>query len=114
MTARRLTWLLAVLGVLLGVGHLAFLSAAPRWTLDVLWFALSGVAFIVTALLNMAALRAPTDRLVRALSVGSDLVLAGFFAAAWLVLPAPQVVVGGVLFAALAVLTATLRSRVAV
>ena len=111
MIARRLTWALAVLGVLLGLGHLGFLSAAPRWTLDVLWFALSGLAFIVTALLNVAALRAPADRLVRALAAGSDLVLAGVFAAAWLVLPEPQVIVGGVLFASLAILTATLRAR---
>ncbi len=111
MTARRLTWILAVLGVLLGFGHLAFLSAAPRWALDVLWFALSGVAFIATALLNVAALRAPADRLIRALAVGGDLVLAGFFAAAWLVLPAPQVIAGGLLFASLAALTATLRPR---
>ena len=111
MIALRLTWTLAVLGVLLGIGHLAFLSAAPRWALDVLWFALSGVAFIVTALLNIAALRAPADRLVRCLAIGSDLVLAGVFVAAWLVLPQPQVIAGGAIFLALAGSTATLRTR---
>ena len=111
MIARRSAFTLAVLGVLLGLGHLAFLSAAPRWTLDVLWFALSGLAFIVTALLNIAALRAPADRLVRGLAVGSDVVLAGVFAAAWLALPGPQVIAGGVLFAGLALLTATLRPQ---
>jgi hypothetical protein len=113
VSARRLTWTLAVLGVLLGVGHLSFLLAAPRWALDVLWFALSGVAFIATALLNIAALRAPADRIIRWLAVGSDLVLAGFFAAAWLVLPAPQVIVGGLLFAALGALGAMPRTRAA-
>lgn len=113
MTARRLTWTLAVSGVFLGVGHLAFLFAVPRWALDVLWFALSGLAFIVTALLNIAALRAPADRLIRCLAVGSDLVLAGVFAAAWLVLPQPQVIAGGAIFLALAVSTATLRRTAA-
>lgn len=91
---RHVVWTLAVLGVLLGLGHLTFLSAAPRWVVDVLWFALSGLAFIATALLNIAALRAPADRLIRSLAIGSDLVLTGLFAAAWLVLPEPQVIVG--------------------
>jgi hypothetical protein len=41
-----------------------------------------------------------------------NLLLTGFFAAAWFVLPQPQVIVGGLLFAALAMVTLLPGQRV--
>lgn len=61
------------------------------------------MAFVVTGLLNIVSLRAaPGDRLARAVVLAANLALAGFFIAAWPLLQGPQIVVGGVLFAALA------------
>lgn len=102
MSRRRLVWILAGLAVLLGIGHMSFALQA-RWAPDTLWFTLAGVAFIVTGLINIVGLRAPAgDRLARGIVLAADLALTGFFIVAWPLLKAPQVAVGGLLFAGLA------------
>ena len=106
MTARRAVWALAVLVVLLGSGHLAVTASYGKWGLDVLWFALSGVAMVLAGLLNMVVLRTPPgDAPARWIGAGANLVMTGFFVAAWTVLQAPQVIAGAVFFAALTALS---------
>lgn len=106
MTTRRVTWIFAALAVLLGSGHLAITASYGKWGLDVLWFALSGVAFVLAGLLNMVVLRAPAgDPVARAIAVGANLAMTGVFVAAWPLLKGPQVIAGGLFFAALTVLS---------
>ena len=109
MIGRRAHWTLAVLALLLGLGHMSFLAAAPRWSPDVAWFAGTGLAFILGGLLSIAAIRARDDRLVRGAAAVGALLLAGFALAVWTVVPQPQVIAAGVLFAALAGLAAFRR-----
>lgn len=111
MILRRVAWTLAGLGVLLGVGHMTFLTGYGRWSLDALWFAGTGLAFIFGGLINVAALRAGEDRLVQASAIGSNVLLVGFFSLAWLVLPVPQVIGGGLIFAGLAAAALLARLR---
>ena len=111
MTARRIAWAVTALTVLLGLGHLSLLLLAKRWNPDAAWFAGTGLAIITAALLNVAALRHPADRLVRGVAVLGDLLLLGFSAALWTVAPEPQVAVCGALFLALAGLVAASRVR---
>lgn len=95
-------WLLAASGLLLGVLHLALtLPVYGRLSLEALWFAGSGLAVVCCALMNMAALRrsAPQGRWV---VVIANLLMAGFFAAAWPLLPSPQVAAGFTIFTLLA------------
>ena len=93
---------LAIAAGLLGAAHLALTPLAyPNWTIDALWFVGSGLAIVVAAAANFdgfekAELR---SRLFVALI---NIAMSGFFAAAWLVLPEPQVIIGGVLFLGLA------------
>ena len=111
MIAARVTVWLASLAFALGLAHMGFLLAGPPgWSLDRLWFAGSGLAVLVAALLNLVG-RNMSGRSASGVAVAAtDLILAGFFAAAWPLLKGPQVIVGAVLFAALAVLAIT-RSR---
>jgi hypothetical protein len=109
MTARRIAWAATALTVLLGLGHLSLLLLAKRWSPDAAWFAGTGLAIITAALLNVAALRHPGDRLVRAAAVFGNLLLLGFSAALWTVAPEPQVAICGALFLALAGLVLTRR-----
>jgi hypothetical protein len=105
MSVRRATWIFAALAVLLGLGHLAITASYSKWGLDVLWFALAGVAFVLAGLLNMVVLRAPAgDPIARAIAVGANLGMTGVFLAAWPLLKGPQVIAGGLFFAALTVL----------
>jgi len=62
----------------------------------------TGVAIVIAAAANLIAVNAP-DRAGRSILVIINAMMAGFFAAAWSVLPGPQVIVGGILFAGLAV-----------
>ncbi len=102
MTLRRLTLGLAITAALLGAAHTALTPLLYRaWALDSLWFVGTGLAMLAAAAANVLALGA-SGRLARILIVLIDLAMAGFFAAAWPVLAEPQVIVGGLLFAALA------------
>ncbi|HEV7311894.1 MAG: hypothetical protein J0H88_00510 [Sphingomonadales bacterium] len=103
MTRRRITIALAVVAGLLGIVHLALATLIfGIWTTDVLWFVGTGVAIVIAAAANLIAVNAP-DRAGRSILVIINAMMAGFFAAAWSVLPGPQVIVGGILFAGLAV-----------
>lgn len=106
MTPARLTTVLASLALILGLGHLSLLLAAPSgWSERALWFAGTGLAIVVAAVLNLIGRHVP-GRTASGLAIGAcNLALAGFFAAAWPLLMGPQVVVGGLLFAVLAGLT---------
>lgn len=109
---RRIAWGVSSLAVLLGVGHMILLAAAViggSWNLDSLWFAGTGLAIILGGLLNVVALRAAADRVVRGAAIVGDIVLTGFFAAAWSVLQGPQVVAGGLLFTTLTLLLISIR-----
>ena len=103
---RRISWACAVLALLLGALHVGL--TWPMYgeaSLEALWFAGSGLAVITGSLCNIAALRATASQ-SRWLLVVTNLLLTGFFAAAWPLLKAPQVAVGFALFGTLATLTA--------
>lgn len=109
MTAPRWTLGLAISAALLGATHLALAPLAYKtWTTDALWFVGTGLAILIAALTNIVGLSAAHSR-ARAMIVAVDLLMAGFFAAAWFVLPGPQVIVGFALF--LALTNSNLRTR---
>lgn len=99
---RKAIWLLASLGLLLGVLHLGLtLPMYRQLSLEALWFAGSGLAVVCCALMNIAALRSRTPS-SRWPVVIANLLIASFFAAAWPLLPSPQVAVGFIIFIVLA------------
>lgn len=100
----RATKLLAILALLLGMIHMAFLPLAyAGWTLDALWFAGTGLAIMAAAAINLIQIDGAV-RSSRYIILSVNIALAVFFLAAWWVLPAPQVIIAGVLFIGLAVL----------
>lgn len=104
MTLDRLKLALAVAAMLLGTAHMALTPFAyPTWTIDALWFAGSGLAMLTGAAANIIG-RDTASRSSRTMLMLVNMAMTGFFLSAWLVLPAPQVIVGGLLFAGLAVL----------
>jgi hypothetical protein len=112
MKLRRTTLVLAIAAGLLGTGHLALTPLLyPGWTIDSLWFVGTGLAMLIGAGANVLGVSAG-DRVRRAGLVLINLAMTVFFVSAWLVLPEPQVIVGGTLFAGLAV-SAALSSHVA-
>lgn len=97
MTGKAL-WFLASMGLLLGVLHLALtLPIYGGLSLEALWFGGSGLAIVCCALMNLVALRnsALSSRWAVALA---NLLVAGFFAVAWPLLPSPQVAAGFAIF----------------
>ena len=102
MSAHRLTWGLTALAGLLGAAHVALTPMAyTGWTIDALWFLGSGIAILVASAANVVGLASPPGRSGLAI-LAINLMMAGFFAAAWSVLPGPQVIVGGAVFLGLA------------
>lgn len=103
MTISAVKLTLAIAAMLLGTAHMALTPFAyPIWTLDALWFVGSGLAILTGAAANIIGRDA--ENLSSRVMLGLvNLAMTGFFVAAWLVLPAPQVIVGGLLFAGLAV-----------
>jgi hypothetical protein len=103
MRVQTLNLALTIIGVLLGAIHLALTPLAyADWTTDALWFVGTGLAIVLAAAANLIEFQSS--------GVGSRLIVAAinfamgcFFAAAWLVLPEPQVIIGGALFFALAI-----------
>ena len=103
MSLHRWTFALATIAAVLGAGHLTLaLLAYPAWTIDALWFVGTGLAVVIAAAVNFVALSG-AGRNGQTLAIIVNFVMAGFFAAAWLVLPAPQVIVGSLVFFALAI-----------
>jgi hypothetical protein len=99
---RKAAWLLAWSGLLLGVLHLALtLPIYGSLSLEALWFAGSGLAVVCSALMNVVALRSSAP-LSRWAVVIANLLIAGFFAAAWPLVPRPQVAAGFMIFIILA------------
>lgn len=98
MRARTLAMVLAIIGGLLGLVHIALTPLAyADWTIEALWFVGSGLAIVVAAAANLAGF--PSRGVAGSWIVTViNLAMAGFFGAAWLVLPGPQVIVGGLLF----------------
>jgi hypothetical protein len=93
---------LAILAGLLGVVHLALTTLVyANWTIDALWFVGTGMAMVVAAAANVIAGKAPGPG-VRMSIATVNIAMTGFFAAAWLVLPGPQTIIGGLLFLSLA------------
>jgi hypothetical protein len=105
MTQHRAIFFLAIVAGLLGLAHLALTALLyPRWTVDTLWFVGTGFAIVIGAMANMAAINS-TDGTSRLIIAVINAMMTGFFVAAWSVLPGPQVIAGGTLFAGLALCT---------
>lgn len=103
MRAQRYIAGLAGVAGLLGAMHIALTPVTfSSWNLDALWFLGSGLAISIAALANFISLQS-RSRNSRFVVVAINLMMAAFFIAAWYVLPGPQVIMGGVLFLALAV-----------
>ena len=102
---RRLLPALTGVALFLGLIHLGLSAFAWRDLNEgALWFAGSGLAIVLGGLVNGVMIRAdPVDRVQRAVWVLANVLMAAFFGLAWTVLKAPQVVVGGVVFALLCV-----------
>jgi hypothetical protein len=114
MTLRGAMWTLSVIALLLSLAHLSFaaVDAMDGWSLAVLWFAGSGLAILLAALLNVVALRSGVaDPVTRSVWLFSNVVMGVFFALAWPLLPEPHTAVGFVVFALLAVGAGLLRAR---
>lgn len=103
MRAKTLAMVLAIVGGLLGFVHIALTPLAyADWSIEALWFVGSGLAIVMAGAANLVGFRS------RGLGVpwiltAINLAMGSYFAAAWLVLPGPQVIVGGLLFFGLAV-----------
>ena len=108
VTTGPLAWLTGLV-LALGLIHLVLSALAlQHWSEDLLWFAGSGLAILTAGLLNVAMIRtASVDRVQKAVWVSANMATALFFGAAWTLLPQPQVVVGGIAFALLAIGAAT-------
>ena len=102
MRLPRMRTALAMLVGLLGTVHLALTPLAyASWTIDALWFVGTGMAMVIAAAANVIAGKTPGLG-VRMSLAAINIAMGGFFAAAWLVLPGPQVIIGGLLFVGLA------------
>jgi hypothetical protein len=110
MIAARAVTVFSVCAGLLGFAHLALTPLAhPEWSLEALWFAGTGLAIVVVAIFNWAGRSLPERSAALAL-VAANLAMTAFFAAAWTVLPGPQVIAGGAIFAGLALCTVIRRA----
>jgi hypothetical protein len=75
--------------------------AYASWTINALWFVGTGMAMVIAAAANVIAGKTPGLGVRMSLAT-INIAMSGFFAAAWLVLPGPQVIIGGLLFLSLA------------
>ena len=109
---RRLEWILATVGSLLGALHVALTAVLYRHaSLEALWFAGTGLGIAAVAVVNIVALRAG-DRSSPAILFATNTAMVGFFASVWPLMKAPQVALGFVLFAGLAVCSAVRSLKV--
>lgn len=81
----------------------------PSWTIDSPWFVGTGLAMLIGAGANLFS-TGPDDRVGSASLILVNLAITVFFASARPVLPEPQVIVGGILFAGLAATAALFRN----
>ena len=94
---------LAVVGGLLGLVHIALAPLTyADWTIEALWFVGSGLAIVVASAANFLGLRS-WGMGGQWVLTAINLAMGSYFAAAWLVLPGPQVILGGLLFLGLAI-----------
>jgi hypothetical protein len=103
MRAQTVAMVFAIVGGLLGLVHIALTPLAyADWTIEALWFVGSGLAIVVAATANVGGFQ---SRGVAGswILTAMNLAMVGFFGAAWLVLPGPQVIVCGLLFLGLAI-----------
>ena len=97
--------ILAILSVLLGIGHLIFgMLAYKQFSLDMIWFLGAGIAMIVTALANFKADKIWILRIQNALMLG-------FILALVILAPEAQVWLGIILFASLLALSCVRRTN---
>lgn len=103
---RAVRYVLSTLALALGCLHMAVAIVGGGPSADgELWFVGTGAGIIAAGLLNLIALRtAPRDHFATGLTLVADLGFAGLFAWAYTRLDQPQVLVGIVLFLALAAL----------
>ena len=102
MRIQTLERTLAITAGLLGALHITLTPLLyPEWTIDALWFLGSGLAIVVAAAANLLVFEGAARR-SRILAAVINLAMGCFFAAAWMVIPEPQVIIGGVLFLTLA------------
>ena len=107
MRVQTLAKVLAIVGGLLGFVHIAVTPLAyADWSLEALWFVGSGLAIVVAGAANLVGFRS-RGLGVQWILIAINLAMGCYFAAAWLVLPGPQVLVGGLLFFGLAVCSLT-------
>ena len=103
MRAQTFAMVLASVGGLLGLLHIALTPLAyADWTIEALWFVGSGLAIVMAGAANFVGFRSwglGGQWILTAI----NLAMSCYFAAAWLVLPGPQVMVGGLLFLGLAI-----------
>jgi hypothetical protein len=103
MRAQTFAMVLASVGGLLGLLHIALTPLAyADWTIEALWFVGSGLAIVVAGAANFVGFRSwglGGQWILTAI----NLAMSCYLAAAWLVLPGPQVMVGGLLFLGLAI-----------
>ncbi len=97
----RVRLILALCALVLGAAHLGFgVMLYSQLTLEALWFFGSGLAIVAVALSNLRV--SAGGRWSKLLLLLQNVLLFGFFVAAWTVLPAPQVAVGAAIFGMLA------------
>jgi hypothetical protein len=86
--------------IALGAIHCSFTAQNYEgFTLDAMWFLVSGMAIILAGFLNVAAIRdSGRDRVVRLLCLTANLIFVVLFGAALWLLAQPQVIMGVVLF----------------
>lgn len=101
---RRSHTILGWVSLALGLAHTGLAFTSPALTQEVLWFAGAGLAIICAALSNIFR-PAGAGRASRLAVATQNMILTGFFCAAWSVLPQPQVAIGGSLFASMFVLS---------
>lgn len=103
MRSQTLATVLAIVGGLLGLVHVALTPLAyADWTLEALWFVGTGLGIVVAAAANFVGFQS-SDVGRQWILTAINLAMGCFFAAAWIVLPGPQVIVGGLVFLGLAI-----------
>lgn len=103
MRSQTLAMVLAIVGGLLGLVHIALTPLAyADWTIEALWFVGSGLAIVVAGAANVVGFQSRGVGRQWILTA-INLAMGCFFATVWLVLPGPQVIVGGLLFLGLAI-----------
>lgn len=96
----RARLLFALCALALGTAHVGLgLALYPTFSLDQLWFVGAGLAMMSVAMSNVLARRQSLrDKLVL---IAQNVMMVSYFAAAWVLLAAPQVALGGFLFGVL-------------